>query len=225
MDPIPITILCIMLIGGLAVLFTYALLYAKYTGRFGFTEYSEDEKRILWAIFHAGLYFWFWTASVGLCVIAFLFFSLWVICNQYTIISNPPGDSSWFVYPYASFLVFSSVYGPLLMFAMKKEIHPMAVIITTLFVALSVLVLWVWTILYLDFSSIGNLMACILMGWLTVHCLALDFGWWGYSWYKLVSENHDLISGPSVSSQWPAIQYQSLSKAPRNLRLPEQTSS
>ena len=202
------------------MLFTYALLYAKYIGKLGFVEYSEKEKRILWAIFYKGVYYWLWTASVGLCVIAFLFFSLWVVCNQYTIISNHPGDPSWVVYPYGSFLVFSSLYGPLLMYAMDKKIHPLLVVIPLFCVAVSVSILWAWTILYLDLNSIGNLAACILVGWLTVHCFALDFVWWGYSWYKLMSFPEDSISINGGVGNWPAIQYHSLPKHPPLLRLP-----
>ena len=220
-------ILILMVLLGTAVVFTYALLCSKYIGWFGFIKYNDLERRLLWAIFYEGWRLGLWLASVVLCVTAFVYFSIWILLGGYP--SNASGDPSWVVYPYGSFLLFSAGYVPLLMYVKS---YPVLVIITLACVAMSALLLWVWTLTYLDLSVANNLAVCIFSGWLAVHCSVFDLIWWGVSWYRRMywSEGHKFIKAESketpsscagCATQWPEIKYSSLPKVPLLLRLPE----
>jgi hypothetical protein len=234
MEPVLESMLALMVVS-IIVLFSYALLYFKYVGSFGFVPYNDLERRLLWAIYYEGWPFRLWLISCTLSAIAFVFFSIWMQTGGYP--SSSTDDPSWVVYPYALFFVFSFLYAPLLVYLPGYRI----VVLVVLFCAGTCsVILFVWTAVYLDMSVATNVVLTLFMAWLAIHCVFLDLVWWGYTWYfdmywnkeqKFVSYVQGSSEGESVNapimgssggtktnSQWPKIEYSALAKDVRLVR-------
>jgi hypothetical protein len=156
---------------GPSVLCTYAWLY--YAIMLPSTDARYAQR--LWGLFgdHRGVYFWGWAASVLACVVAFLYFSVW-LCHLGGATSALEAHG-WVVFPYGLFLGFSALYAPLLVYA-----RPWVVVVDLACVAASAIALCAWTALYLTQTTDGAVL-CALMAWLAVHCAVIDAFVW--SWY------------------------------------------
>ena len=156
---------------GPSVICTYVWLYYAVMMQ---SSNKTDAQR-MWGLFgdHRGFFFWGWCASVTVCVVAFLYFSVW-LCQLDGAASELVAHD-WVVYPYGLFLGFSILYAPMLVYAL-----PWAVVLDLLCVAASAIALCVWTALYITQTTEGAAI-CGLMTWLAVHCTVIDAFVW--SWY------------------------------------------
>ena len=185
---------------GVCVVSTYAYLFVKYVGWFGFVAYKDNERRLLWACFYEGWNFVLWLFSVPMCVVAFLFFSIWMQTGGYP--TTYEGDPSWVLGPYSFFLLFSGAYVPLVLWKQNK-----LVIVVLFCVAVSTVLLLAWTCT-LDMSVPTNAVLCFFVAWLAFHCTCLDFVWWGSTWYVGMQEHelavYSALSQPPVLPSDPA---------------------
>ena len=156
----------LMLTLGPSILLTYAWLY------FAIMQPSADAlyAKRLWGVFgDRGPFFWFWCASVCVCVAAFLDLSVRLCYVDDAALAA----HDWVVYPYALFLGGSALYAPLLVYA-----WPWVVVLDLVCVAGGACALCAWTALHY-----GSPATCGLTAWLAVHCTLIDACLWSYNWY------------------------------------------
>ena len=155
---------------GPSIVFSYVWLYAV------MYDLPTDAKRSrLWALFgDHGLYMGLWSASVLVCVVAFLNLSV-----RLCYLDGAPAELAaheWIVYPYGLFLGGSALYAPLLIYA-----RPWVVVVDLACVAASAIALSAWTALYLT-GTLEGVATCALTCALAFHCTVMDAVLWSYTW-------------------------------------------
>jgi len=168
------------LIVSVLILVSYLWLLCEYQGWWNDKpRYVGVQRQLLWSVFWKGFFLYFWTVSVGVCVIGFIYFYYWISFNNgYIKETSSDGDRSWIIIAFMGFLVSSLLYTPLLVFAKQQR---KLVILDLFCVAVCAIAMAVWVFLYVV-SDQKNTLA-FFMSVLAFHCTVLDAGLWGYYWY------------------------------------------
>ena len=180
-------LLCFVVFG-VAVVATYVQLYVRWRG------WDAARQRAVWACYaDGGLAFGAWACSAALAAAGFCAFTLVLLCWV-----APPDDGV--LYPYASFLLASACYAPLLLMIEARRVAREADLVLcvddwsvgflrwmVLFVlfraAMAAWWLLLWSAVHLGWRDAGAIVANVCALWLAVHCTAFDLLAWGWSWF------------------------------------------
>jgi hypothetical protein len=165
-----ILFLCVFLFMGMAVLCSYLWFVSQhYMGK------SATQQQKYWSLWGNYPQQAVWFISAFCATIGFLCFSAWVL-NQASYVTDMGGQ--WVVIPYATFLIFSTAYTPLMISSWGNA----ALIADLILVAASAVTMLVWCVLFMQWNQPFQGFIMVFMLVLAIHCTFFDCIIWGYGW-------------------------------------------